>query len=681
MNHIPLPPTPRGLFRRAARLVAVCLLALAAAAPAHGGDRRWEPYFDDLAAMDDASGTDWAEAYDMLCELEDNPVNINAATREELERLPFLSDAQVSDILEYICRHGPMASPAELQLITSLDYTRRHLLQCFTVAGPGPEGARPTAAETLRRGRHELVATLRAPLYDRAGDRNGYLGYKYKHWLRYTFTSGDILRAGFAASQDGGEPFFAAGNTLGYDFYSFYISLNLPGRLESVILGRYTASFGMGLVTNTGFSLGKLSALSTLGRTPAGLRPTASRSTASYLQGAAARVRLGRGMRLSLFASWRPHDATLNKDDGSAATIVTSGYHRAPAEMAKKNNTHSATAGANLSLAAGAFRIGATAAYTHYDRPLRPNTAAPYRRHYPSGSDFANAGVDYSYTSHSFSLRGETAIDRSGNVATVNSATASLGSRFGMAVIHRFYSCRYEAVLADAFSEGGRVQNEHGAYLGLWWQAARRLRLTAYADYARFAWPRYRISRPSAALDGMLTAAYTAPAWRIDARYRLRRRQRDNADKTALTDITDHRLRLALTAGTDESRWQLRTQADASAARSAETSRGLMLSQSATLRLRRLQLYAMAAWFATDDYDSRLYATERGPLYSFQSAAFYGRGLRLALMARADLGRSLMLLLKAGTTKYFDRSAIGSGHRLIDSSAMTDIDAQLRWRF
>lgn len=669
----------------ARRVLAAALLCgatlCAAARDVAQGDRGWEQYLSDIAAMEDGTEADWERIYDELCDIEANPIDINAATRDDLGRLPFLTDAQVSDILEYVYRHGPVASLAELQLVESLDYARRHLLQCFVCAGSGRQEGRPAPGQLLKSGRHELTAALRQPLYEREGDRNGYLGYRQKHWLRYTFSAGDLLSAGFAASQDGGEPFFAAKNTLGYDFYSFYIRVGRLGPVRSVIAGRYTASFGMGLVANTGFSPGKLSALSSLGRAPAGLRPTASRSAAGYLQGVAATVSLCRGVGLSLFASYRPHDATLNADDGSVRTIVTSGYHRTPAEMEKKNNTHSATAGMNVSLSRGGFRVGATAVYTHYDRPLRPGTDTPYRRHYPEGSDFANASVDYGYASHAVTLRGETAINRRGSVATVNALSLSPCGGLTIVALHRFYSCRYTALLADAFSEGGHVQNEHGAYIGADWRPTGRLCLSAYFDYARFAWPRYRVSLPSQAFDNALTASYTADRWRIDARYRVRHRQRDNADKTALRGYTERRLRLAFGLGADGGAWNGRTQVDAAQCRQDGNDLGLMVSQSAEYRRRWLRVSAFVAWFATDSYDSRLYAYESGPLYSFSFPAYYGRGLRYSLMVRADIGRRLMLLAKAGVTDYFDRSTIGSGHRRIDGSSMADIDLQLRWRF
>ena len=657
------------------------LLMLAAAAPpCAAGEHEWEAWLDDIATLEEWDAAGREQACDLLCALEDSPMDINAATREELEQLPFLTGQQVSDIQEHIYRHGPFRTLAELQLIESLDYARRRLLQCFVRVGEAAPEAQQPLGEALRRGHGDVTGFVRLPLYERRGDRNGYLGYKYKHWLRATFAAGDRLRLGFSASQDAGEPFFSGKNALGYDFYSFFAELRSLGSVERLVVGRYTVSFGMGLVANTGFSLGKASALASLGRPPAGIRATASRSASSYLQGAAATLRLSRALRLSAFVSYRPHDATLNKDDGTAATIVTSGYHRTPTEMGKKNNTHSLTAGINAAFRASGFHAGLTAAYTRYDRDLKPNTATLYRRHYPSGNDFANIGLDYGYTGHAFCLRGETAINRRGCVATIHALSLGLPAGLSAVLLHRFYSYRYTAILASSFSEGGRVQNENGVYLGLNWHPSARWRVAAYADYARFAWPRYRVSLPSWASDNMLEAAFTAPAFTLAARYRLRMRQRDNERKTALDRLADHKLRLALTLW-PEGRITARTQADLAMAAHGEAERGLMVSQGVGARLGWLRLYGFIGYFRTDGYDARLYVYERGPLYSFASAAYYGHGLRYSLMARADVGRRLSVILKAGATTHFDRSTTGSGFQQVDSPTLADIDLQARWSF
>lgn len=49
------------------------------------------------------------------------PVNLNSATREQLEQFPFLSDIQIEHLLAYIYIHGQMETIYELQLVEELD--------------------------------------------------------------------------------------------------------------------------------------------------------------------------------------------------------------------------------------------------------------------------------------------------------------------------------------------------------------------------------------------------------------------------------------------------------------------------------------------------------------------------------------------------------------------------------
>ena len=80
---------------------------------------------------DDETAEDWETTYDILQELEQNPVDINSATKEELERIPFLNESEISDILEYIYRNGQILSAAELAMIRSLSAAKRNLLEYF----------------------------------------------------------------------------------------------------------------------------------------------------------------------------------------------------------------------------------------------------------------------------------------------------------------------------------------------------------------------------------------------------------------------------------------------------------------------------------------------------------------------------------------------------------------------
>ena len=75
---------------------------------------RWETVLGQVMTAEDMADEGWQQNYELLCELEQSPININRTTREELEALPFLSAQQVEAIMEYLHRYGSMKSMAEL---------------------------------------------------------------------------------------------------------------------------------------------------------------------------------------------------------------------------------------------------------------------------------------------------------------------------------------------------------------------------------------------------------------------------------------------------------------------------------------------------------------------------------------------------------------------------------------
>ena len=93
--------------------------------------RPWEDYLNEMMTVEDAGEASWEETYELLCEREQHPLDINEATREQLEELTFLSAQQVEEIMEYLYRNGPMKSLNELTMIRSLDPDRRRLLGYF----------------------------------------------------------------------------------------------------------------------------------------------------------------------------------------------------------------------------------------------------------------------------------------------------------------------------------------------------------------------------------------------------------------------------------------------------------------------------------------------------------------------------------------------------------------------
>ena len=588
----------------------------------------WEKYLSAVMTAEDMESEEWQLNYDLLCELEQHPININKATREDLEQLPFLSAQQVEALMEYKYRYGGMKSLAELMMIREIEPQMRKLLGCFIYAGE--------ESKSKIRTKHEFIACYKVD---------------YRHWFRYQMEQGDKLKLGLVASQDADEPFFSGKNKLGYDYYSPYLQLKKLGRLETLVLGNFRVSMGMGMVMNNSFSLGKIATLQNLGRNANGLRAHSSRSL-GFLQGTGATINLGRGIKTTTFVSYTPMDATLNSD-GSARTIITTGYHRTETELAKKNNLHALKTGGTIKYNGGRVHLALNALYAHLDRKLSPSKTQLYNYFKPEGTDFMNASVDYGYRGRRFTLNGETAIDGNGHIATINTISLTTNSGLNLMALQRFYSYQYSSLDAQSYSDCGRVQNESGVYIGLSWQLSPKWQLAAYADYAYHPWALYRKTSSSYSLDNLMQCSFTSNHWKLMARYRLKAYEKE------------HRTRITAEYTTEN--FSARTQFDGGYCAENEE-RGAMLSENLAYAYHWFRMNAGVGYFNTDSYNSRVYLYESGPLYTYSMQQFYGEGMRYWLMLRANLGKHFMLTAKVGVTNCFDRKD------------KTDIDLQLRMK-
>ena len=645
----------------------------------HRPARQWENIVDNMIE-DDSETIDWGAAYDILCDLENNPVNINAASKEDLERIPFLTDNEISDILEYIYRNGEMLSKGELTAIKSLSAMKRTLLEYFIYVSPVQKKDFPSMRNLMKYGENKLLVSGNIPLYERQGDKNGYLGYKYKHNIRYDHTYGDYLRIGIVGSQDAGEPFFSGRNKYGYDFYSYYLSIRRLGVIKDLTLGRYRIGMGMGLIMNNNISFGKTMSLSTIDRSGTVIRPHSSRSSYNYLQGAAVTVGICKNIDITAFVSSRKFDATLNDEDNSISTIIKSGYHRTEAEMKKKDNASHFIAGGNVTYTNGRFYLGTSAYYASLDRMLNPDKSSLFREYYASGKRFYNMSVDYGYRDGRFYFHGETATGDSHALATINTVSYNVLSNLSLNAVQRYYSYKYYSLFSQSFSEGGAVQNESGVYLGATWQPVSKLSIAYYIDFAYFPWAKYQAKTASHSLDNMLTVVYASEGLSLSAQYRLKMREKDNAEKTALIDQTTHRGRLS--GGYAAKDWNVKAQFDISSMKYKSDSFGYMASiKGGCSSIPGISLYATFGYFHTDDYHSRIYCYERGMAYDFSFPSYYGEGIRYAALVSCTMIRNVKVNLKIGTTDYFDRSSIGSGLQQIAKSSATDMQMQVQWKF
>lgn len=630
----------------------------------------WRQWLADLSEMEDFENTRWEDYEEDMEEMSQHPINLNTATREELSRFPFLSAQQVEDIQAYIYRYGGMKSLGELAMIPSISWQQRQLLGSFVYISTGNASHFPTLQNIARYGKHELVGMAKIPFYDRKGDVNGYSGYKYKHGVRYQFRYGDYVKLGFLGAQDAGEPFGGGKNKLGYDFYSFYLQVRKLGRWKNITLGRYRLHEGLGLVLNNDFSFGKLSVLSSLAASSATqIRVHSSRSSANYLQGAAATYSILRGLDLTAFFSYRQIDATLN-DDGTIRTILKTGLHRTQSEIRRQDVASNTLVGGHINYRLGGWHVGATAFFTSFSRPLKPTKSQLYKRFAPEGDKFWNASIDYGFISHRWNIAGETATGDCGAIATLHSVSYLFSDKFSLLGLHRFYSARYYSLFSNAFAEGSDVQDENGVYLGFNWMPAQRWRISAYSDFAHFAWPKYQTKTSTQSWDSQVNILYQPSRYyTLGARLRYKERAGTRTD------------RCRCYVSMQRKNWNARTSLDYVMSQKEERSQGYMVSENLGYQWRWLRLAGSLGYFHTSDYESRIFIYEPGLLYQMSFGNYYGEGMRYALVARSEISSHLLLIAKLGITDYFDRDHISSGYQEIASSSQTDLEIQLKWKW
>ena len=650
-----------------------------------------EEVLEDLSVNNDINNSvnslNWENELEELSNRLQEPVNLNSATREQLEQFPFLSDIQIEHLLAYIYIHGQMETIYELQLVEELDrQTIQYLLPFVCIKAINNEPAfrwKTMLKSAAKYGKNEVLTRMDIPFYKRKGYEHTYLGPSVYNSVKYTFRYRDQLYAGGVAEKDAGEPFAALHNRYGYDYYSFYLLLQNCGRLKSLAVGNYRLSFGQGLVMSTDYLMGKTIYASSFNNRSTGIKRHSSTDEYNYFRGVATTVALTKRLSVSAFYSHRNMDGVVT--DGEITSVYKTGLHRSRKEADKKNLLTSQLTGGNVSYQQNHIRLGITGVYYVFNRPYEPELTG-YSKYNIHGNHFYNLGIDYAYRWRRFSFQGETAIGKQG-WASLNRLQYSPVQDIQFMLIHRFYSYDYWAMYAHSFGEGSTVQNEQGYYVGLETTPFSHWRFFVSFDLFSFPWKKYRINKPSRGTDGLIQATFT-PRTNLSMylKYRYKQKERDlTGSKGTLTlPIFHHQLRYRLNYSLNDV-FSSRTTLDYNHFHSQDraATKGYQVTQMISSQLPWTRLFAdvQGSYFCTDDYDSRVYVSEKGLLYTFYTPSFQGRGFRCAVRLRYELNKHWLFITKFGETIYLNRNEIGSGNDLIYGNKKADIQMQLRIKF
>lgn len=655
-----------------------------------GNNKFWYQELENYYQDSDIDNDSWAFLIEELNGIYFSGININQASREDLERLLFLSSRQIEEIVAYLYFNHGMKTLGELQLIPGLDYQTRSLLKYFLYAGQDLEVPMSINLRDIARyGRNEIVLRSDIPFYYRAGYKahsveelsqypdKSYLGGPLAHSIRYSFNYKNRVRFGLLAENDAGEPFFKDGNR-GYDYYSPYLYFSDIYFLKCLALGKFKAGFGRGLVLNTGFSLGKSFSLSNMNRSLSGIKPHSSLSEYGYFRGVGVTIKTGRA-EISALCSRTAVDATLFGN--RIKSIKNDGYHRTLSEYSKKGNTNESVVALHVAGSNNGIHIGSTAQYVAFDRYFAPG-AADYQRYSPVGYEFFSAGLDYSIFRPRLSFSGEVALSDGGGFATINSMITKIGQGSSLVLLQRIYSPKYHSFHSSSFAEGS-VTNEAGIYAGFS-STFGKWDYDAYIDLFYFPFLRYAVSSPSNGLETRTELARPLNSTHdLTISYKYKAKQSDTPSSNSLAYKKNHRCRISLKSelsGKIKVQSQFHYVGYCFANNPIEN--GLALSESVNYSpAEPVSLSVSTTIFFTDSYESSISAYEKGLLYAFNYQTFSGRGLRLSAILKFNMAERLFLIIKAASICYFDRSVIGSSRQSIDSNHKEDLYIQIRYKY
>jgi len=575
------------------------------------------------------NGASNAEQFtEYLCALMEHPLNINAATEEELSSMLCLSTFQVASLLEYRQTSGAILSLGELALVDGFNTVTVEVLSPFITVG----GALPQAEKRKRVGTQVRI-------------RYAYPDYAY---LRYKGDYGEHLKWGITAEQDAGERAFVP------DFLSGYLALSgvplLRGGgvvLKSGVVGDFSVRLGQGLTAWNGFSITGMGVPSAIIRYPQQITPYTSSDEQNFCRGAG--MKLGVGKHLEFVAFYSNNAVDARCDSVYYYTRPDDGKHITESAVAARHGMREQMAGGAVVWRAPWLKIGVNGLAYSFDH-LDGRPVHPYDSLQRYDGWWGNVSLDFTAPVRLGKVRGrvfgEAAVDGGLRGAFLAGGTFALTSTLEVSALARYYSPDYIAPHSGAYTASSGCYNEHGCLVNIRWNGLRRITLTGMADAAYHPVERYRIDAGSSSVK-----VKGGGEWKINSAHSLS--LLGGYYWKSYVDDVKYTVRL---------NYQYASSAGLSLSSRGEVSvlgvPGYLLYQEAGYAAPSglWNLFVRGTVFHVDDWDNRIYCYERDLYGTFSVPAAYGRGFGLYLFGNVRACDWLKFSLKTSWTNYISDS-------------------------
>lgn len=678
-----------------------CLLLLPLFGFAQDKEQTIQQRIEFISEQLEAEEIDLTNVVEVLNYRYDNPLNLNTATKEELEELNLLTDIQINDLILHRKLFGKLITIYELQSLKYWNLETIRLVLPFVKVDDKLDQLHVSLKEAIKQGKFEAFLRYQTITEQKSGYENVsdsvllnsnsyYHGDAGRYYSRLRFSYRTNLSVGITAEKDPGEAFFRGNNKNGFDFYSAHAYYKGGKYLRAVALGDYQVQIGQGLNLWSGYAFGKTADVANVKRSAASIRPYTSVDETRFMRGAA--VELGwKKFEFTSFASVKKVDASVSLDSllddlEFVSSINLTGLHRTNSEIARKNTLTELIFGGNLRYENQGLHLGLAAISWGYDKAYS-KSIRPYNQFDFRGKNTLSVSADYSYVFRNMHFFGEVSnVTHNNSFANLHGLLLALDSRASLSLVYRDYQRGYETFYNAGFSEGSQTKNEKGLYAGLAFSLNKQWSIDSYVDVFKFPWLKYQVDAPSRGHEFMIQPSYKPSRnLQIYARFREQVRQKNSRDSDGtiigIEDVLQRNYRLNMSYKlSDAITIKSRVEYVTINRKSNDPEDGVILTQDILYKPKKLPIDVSLryALFQTDSYDSRIYTYENNALYVFSVPSYYYQGSRAYILLRYTFLRKCDLWFRYGTFIYANRNSLGSGAEEITQPTKTDITIQLR---
>lgn len=613
---------------------------------------------------------DLSQTREKWSQLKNNPINLNFATKTQLQETGLFTPAQLDSLILYRSNFGLFQDWQELSRIEGISFELIEKLKEFCSIEFLDDAS--TIKTGLRKGRFEQTVRISSTLITSKGYQlsrgsafPAFEGSPYRLYTRTRYAEPGKFSVGVLSEKDPGEKTFNSKHPVSPDFTSAHFYLRKKGLLQTLVIGDYNFSSGLGLVLNTSGGMFKSAQLAQVYRPLNGIRPYTSVNESGYFRGIG--VTLGKkDITASLLTSFKRIDATTN-DLGEITSLYNTGLHRTSSELLRRKSAIEMVIGAQVKYEKDRLTYDVSLITYSLSRNVTLSFLKPVigsSIHYQASKGILFGEIGYSFGREPALL--------AGHLTTITKALNAL-------VIFRNYPADFRSPYGAAFSNSGKLSNERGIFTGLEYQLDHKNKVSAYIDQFTYPQASFYSAYASVMRDGVAQWTYTIKRrflFYIRGRWQLQPQdfQEDKLERSSTFTRAHYRLHVEYQA---KSGLVFKQRLEAN---KGPVSTGWLWYQDILYKkigFKHILAFRLAL-FDCANYDDRVYAYENDLLFSYSIPAYFNRGSRWYLMIHGPVTKQIDYWIRYANWNYNGLKSVGSGNDEIAGNKKPQLEVQLR---